>query len=81
MNHPGPFNTAFWIEYEHEPPRSNVVQFPAVARANAAQAAMSVEQDRANMRADIKASLMRQRRELEQSIAGIDAALMELSGG
>jgi len=88
VSFPSPFSADFWIDrdpsclkYDHVPSPSNVVQFPGVAKANAAQAAESLEQDRSNMRADLKSDLMRQRREYEQLIASIDDALMELSGG
>ena len=88
MTFPSPFSTDFWIDrdpeclkYEHQPAPSNVVQFPGVAKANAAQEATLLEQERSNMRTDLKLDLMRQRREYEGLIAHIDAALMELSGG
>jgi len=84
MNILRPFTTDFWVDYdpnclkyEHTP---NVVPFPGPhARANAAQAAMLLEDDRAATRRDtLRRDLMRQRRELEERIEQIDAAIVEL---
>lgn len=81
MNILRPFDPEYWIEYEHEPPKSNVVQFPAVARANAAQAAQLLEDDRAATRRDeLRMDLMRERRQLSERIEYIDMALDELRG-
>jgi len=69
------------IEYEHVPDNVIYLNTP-FARANAAQAAQLLEDDRAAARReDLKIDLMRQRRELEDRIAEIDSALMELAGG
>lgn len=85
MRFPGFLTKEFWIDpvvheddvyYQHEP---CVIPFPGDhARANAAQAAMSLEQDRSNLRDDIKAALMRERRQLMERVEQIDAALDEL---
>lgn len=83
-----PFSHDFWVDddpacvkYEHTAAASNVVHLNTNhARANAAQAAMLLESDRAGMRTDLKTDLLRQRREYEALIARIDDALMELAG-
>ena len=86
MRFPSVFTKEFWsdpvvhdaneVRYLHEP---CVIPFPGDhARANAAQAAMSLEQDRSNLRDDIKAALMRERRQLMERVEQIDAALAEL---
>lgn len=79
MSFPNPFDTAYWIEYQHEPPKSNVVQLPVAKRANAAQAAESLEQDRKNMRIDIWNDLSREKRQLLERLGQIEAAMAELA--
>jgi hypothetical protein len=50
MSFPNPFSADFWVL---PPPPDNVVYLnPACARANAAQAALSLEEDRENTRRD-----------------------------
>lgn len=78
MSFPNPFDTEYWIEYE--PPKSNVVQLPVAKRANAAQAAESLEQDRKNMRIDIWNDLSREKRQLLERLGQIEAAMAELAG-
>lgn len=80
MKFANPFSPEYWVMPE---PHSNVVHLNTpFARANARQAADLLEEDRAaTRREELKIDLFRQRRELEERIAEIDSALMELHGG
>jgi hypothetical protein len=87
MKFANPFSTDFWIgehpdnvNFEYRP---NVITFPGDhARANAAQAAMLLEADRAAVRRDeLRSDLHKQRNRLLVELARIDAALTELAGG
>lgn len=86
MNRVGPFSRGFWIkddpesiEYMHTP---NVLTFPSPhARANAAQAAMLLEGDRAaTRREELMHDLMRERNRLMDRVHQIDTAMAELNG-
>lgn len=67
------------VTYLH---RTNVHYLPGPhAVNNAAQAAQLVEQNRADMRADIRSCLLMQRRALLEKVEMIDAALAEIDGG
>jgi hypothetical protein len=78
-----PFTREFWVaddpdevHYEHRPA---VVPLPTPhARANAFQAAQLLEQNREDTRTDLRADLMRQRREKQAELATIEAMLDEL---
>lgn len=87
MSNVGPFNREFWIEdevtYEHRP--NNVVHLNtpharAHAIANAAQGAMSLEQNRSNMRIDLWNDLSREKRQLLERLGQIEVAMAELAG-
>lgn len=69
------------MHYDHKPKVVPLFRNRADAVLQAHTSHLSVETDRANMRGDLMSDLMRQRREYEERIAGIDAALMELAGG
>ena len=67
------------VTYIHTHPRVPPEQRQH-AMANAAQAAQLVEQNRADMRADLRRALISQRRNCMERVAQIDAALAELDG-
>jgi hypothetical protein len=72
----------FFIEYEHVPDNVIYLNTPFArdhARANAAQASVSLEEDREAVRRDeLRRDLGRQRRELQEQLDGVDHALEEL---
>jgi len=76
MRFPNPFRPEYWVM----PEPGNVIHLNTPhARANAAQAAMLLEEDRAAMRRDsLRSDLLRERRELQERIERIDAAIVEL---
>lgn len=77
MSFPNPFTREFWVM--PEPPEDVIRLNSPAGRANAAQAAMSLEDDREAVRlAELRSDLMRQRANAQADVERIDRMLDEV---